>query len=269
MIGRPAFSLLPAFPQSLHRRTQPFPPLSRCPPRAAAKPRTPSSTPTFSHSSPSSSSPISAARALARTLSWVRRFVVALNLCPFADGALAGGALRLVADVHARSDKQAARAVLREIFALVDAPFDAVSTTLLVLPNFSARDFERFHALCEGLECAVEEDERLADQVMLVWFHPLHQWAASADAHCGASHTDAGADAGVDVDGDICVLNYDRRAPYPVVNLLRAAEVDEYIQQGKTQHIVENNRVTLQKVGAQDVERLFNSLSSHGGDNPV
>lgn len=77
---------------------------------------------------------------------------------------------------------------------------------------------------------------------MLVCFHPRH---AYADA--------AAADAPV---------NFDKRAPYPIVNLLRTEQVDEYIDQGLTQDILERNEETLEAVGATQLLQLYRDIAT-------
>lgn len=92
------------------------------------------------------------------------------------------------------------------------------------------------------MEEIIERDEHLVDEVMLACFHPLHQWADAQD-----------------VDD---VVNFDKRAPYPVINLLRAMEVDQYVREGRTQHILERNQRTLQTMGVKKMKEMYRSLQS-------
>lgn len=172
------------------------------------------------------------------TENWVRDFVVSLNLCPFAEGVLQSRTHRMVVS-GAREETEVKREVWSEIAELLKASTEDVETTLVVFPRFAEDDFVRFHEFCTEIEEAVESDDDLVDQVMLACFHPQHEYHDCEDA-----------------------LNYDKRAPYPVVNLLRAASVDEYVEQGRTQGILERNSRTLMRMGGAAVMHRFQRLYS-------
>ncbi|KAG5179749.1 hypothetical protein JKP88DRAFT_196136 [Tribonema minus] len=55
-------------------------------------------------------------------------------------------------------------------------------------------------------------------------------------------------------------LHYEKRSPYPVINLLRAPSVDEYIAQGKTQGIADNNERRLRQVGRALLKETFEAI---------
>lgn len=172
------------------------------------------------------------------TENWVRDFVVSLNLCPFAEGVLQSRTHRVVVS-GAREETDVKGEVWTEIAELLKASTEDVETTLVVFPRFAEDDFVRFHEFCVEVEEAVESDDELVDQVMLACFHPQHEYRDGEDA-----------------------LNYDKRAPYPVVNLLRAASVDEYVEQGRTQGILERNSRTLTRMGSAAVMHKFQRLYS-------
>lgn len=170
------------------------------------------------------------------TENWVRDFVVSLNLCPFADGVLQSRTHRVVVS-GAGEETDVQREIWIEIAELLKASAEDVETTLVVFPRFAEDDFMRFHELCTEVEEMVESDDELVDQVMLACFHPEHEYRDGKDA-----------------------LNYDKRAPYPVINMLRAARVDEYVEQGRTQGILERNSRTLMRMGSSAVMHKFQRL---------
>ena len=49
----------------------------------------------------------------------------------------------------------------------------------------------------------------------------------------------------------------EKRSPYPVINLLRAREVDDHAAAGRTQNIGAHNEKVLRAVGYEEVHRLF------------
>lgn len=176
-----------------------------------------------------------------RTLAWARTIVVPLNLCPFAKNVLDENTVRTVVST-ADSEVDVCQEIMREIDILVNTSADNLSTTLIVFPSFAADDFLTFLDLFQILEAFIEENEKLVDEVMLANFHPLHRWMDSSN-------------------GDHAI-NYDKRAPYPIVNLLRAPQVDDYVEQGKTQGILEANKNTLERVGLQTMKDLYAALPS-------
>lgn len=176
----------------------------------------------------------------AQTLEWVQNFVIKLNLCPFAQQILRDGTQRIIVSPISTST-MLWECVKTEISHLLSVSPKSVSTALLVFPRFAEDDFLTFHEVCMEMEGQIEDDENLVDEVMLAYFHPFYTWA---DAN---SVDDA--------------INFDKRAPFPIVNLLRAPQVDKYIEEGRTQGIVDRNRDMLQKLGDVSVKRLFLSLS--------
>lgn len=174
-----------------------------------------------------------------RTLAWVRQHVIGLGLCPFAEGVLKEDSHRVIVS-PASTDKDVLKVVASEIQHLIQTAAEDVSTTLVVLPMFSLDDFVMFHDLCLAIEKNVEDDDILVDEVMLAYFHPLHEWA--------------------DTDDIDDAINFDKRSPYPVINLLRAPQVDTYIAQGRTQDILERNHNTLEKIGNDRIRQLFDGL---------
>lgn len=174
-----------------------------------------------------------------RIMAWARVVVCGLRLCPFAEGVLDSNTVRLRVS-GAENEREALEEFASEVSVLLGSSPKSISTTLLVLPRFAPTDFLRFHDLCAELERKIELSQSLVDEVMLACFHPLHQWGDSE------SLDDA--------------INFDKRAPYPVINLLRASEVDKYVEQGKTQRILERNQDTLQRMGPARLKELYRSL---------
>lgn len=175
----------------------------------------------------------------ARTIAWARVVVCGLGLCPFAQEALDSNSVRVTIS-DCENETQVRRDFYSEVGTLVESSPHEVSTTLLVMPEFAATDFLRFHRLCEKLEHDIEEDDALVDEVMIACFHPQHQWGDS-------EYVDD-------------AINFDKRAPYPVINLLRAPQVDRQVEEGKTQHILERNQLKLESMGSAELKSLYRLL---------
>lgn len=172
------------------------------------------------------------------TLGWVRQVVVGLHLCPFAEAVIRSERLRVVV-CDGRTASQVRESVMREMSHLISVSEEQVQSTLIVAPEFCHEDFLEFREFCGKVEEQVENDEGLVDEVSVAWFHPEFEWG--------------------DADMDEAV-HFDKRAPYPTINLLRVDELEKYIEQGRTQHILERNQATLREVGVERMRALYRSL---------
>ena len=177
---------------------------------------------------------------------WARHVVVGLNLCPFARETLDSGRLH-VAITDADSESGVSHAVYQQVDRLLKTPPERVATTLVVAPRFAPDDFLRFHALCNELEESIENGT-LKDSVMLACFHPMHAWADALH------HDDP--------------VNFDKRAPFPIINILRTDQVDNVIEQGRTRGILQRNKETLLSVGTQRLKELYSSLVRDSHSDP-
>ncbi|CAN8072112.1 unnamed protein product [Agarophyton chilense] len=123
-----------------------------------------------------------------------------------------------------------------EVKLLVDTTPLQISTTLIILPDYAEDDFLRFHGLTCSIEDEISEDDSLVDTVMIAAFHPAFRYGDSPD--CDA-------------------LNFEKRAPYPIINILRTQLLDEHISQGKTQNIPNHNKKVLERLGSEQLRRLY------------
>ncbi len=130
---------------------------------------------------------------------WVDDIVVALDLCPFAAAPLRAGTVRFVAS-RAGDLQEVLAEVLSEAQTLAQG--DAGTTTLLVLPAH-AEDFEDFLDLVHASNDLLAATE-LSEEVQLAHFHPDYVFE-------GVSPEDP--------------ANNTNRAPWPVVHLIRVADV--------------------------------------------
>jgi len=170
------------------------------------------------------------------TREWVKSTVIKHQLCPFAESVFASEKIRY--RVYFGSDKEKIKEKLRyEVLTLLTTKEEDLATTLLMLP-FACRDFEEFYDFSLDLEEIVlpllekdaggptsidtkprrtllekareskgkDKKEQLPD-VQLAFFHPGFCWA--------------------DTEPDDAI-NFEKRAPFPTINLLRAFRIREY-----------------------------------------
>lgn len=167
-------------------------------------------------------------------ITWARRWVGDLVLCPWASPVLSRDTLTKVTVVQAstKSQKeldQILDAFLTEAIQLADRQ-SVHQTTLLTIPQLSS-DFMSFLSLVEMCEELLEE-EALDGAVQLAHFHPFYQFADTDFAD---------------------VENFTNRSPYPILHLLKAAQIAEASRQlGYDAEIVWGRNVKLMKELGRD-----------------
>lgn len=130
---------------------------------------------------------------------WIERFVVDLNLCPFARREVERDSIRYV--VSAADDEEGLLQELRRELELLERDAD-VETTFLIHPQLLGDfyDFNDFLADCDRLLI----DMGLDGIYQVASFHPDYQFAGTRP-------------------GD--PENYSNRSPYPMLHLLREDSV--------------------------------------------
>lgn len=171
--------------------------------------------------------------------SWLREFVVGLNLCPFARPLLDDSALRIA--VCDATDEPALRtALLLELDLLQASPEQRIATTLLVFPG-ALREFDDYLAFLEHAQDLLA-DAGLEGLVQLASFHPHYRFAGEpADA---ASH-------------------YSNRSPYPIIHLLREEMLSRVLEDcADPERIPARNIETLDAIGVAELERRCQAILS-------
>jgi hypothetical protein len=138
------------------------------------------------------------------TMMWLRRVVIGLNLCPFAEKPLREKLIRTRV-VRGDDDEIILSAVFDELVARADSP----GTTLIICPECHPESFELYlnilHLIEEGL---IKDDETFEGIVQVAAFHPHFQFEGSEPD---------------DVD------NWTNRSPYPLFHILREDEVSQAV----------------------------------------
>jgi Fe-S-cluster containining protein len=183
------------------------------------------------------------------TKSWVENFVMKYDLCPFASSVFVGNTIRYRTFMNSEANEAYLLSWLRaEILHLLAVPESQCSTTLLMFP-FAFKDFKGFHQLSEYIEdefLPSIEDELLGPiselsgeplpDIQLAFFHPNFQWAGEAD--------DA-------------PINFEKKAPFPTINILRAARVRAWADGERTEDIGNSNSVNLETAGTDTLKDEF------------
>jgi hypothetical protein len=172
------------------------------------------------------------------TMQWVRTFVIELNLCPFAKRELERNTIRTHVS-HAQSDEQAFDDFRAEIVTLNTET--SIETTLLLFPDY----LNDFFDYLDFVDKAVVWLEKKG-------FEGIYQIATFHPQYCFANEPVSD------------VTHYTNRTPYPMLHLLREAQVEKAIAfYGDTSDIPVKNMQTLRHLGLASVqEKLKNCMHS-------
>lgn len=186
--------------------------------------------------------------AVAVTNHWLESIVVRLGLCPFAAEPLRNGRIRVEVSGATSLDELLAE-VEPAADRLLATSADVVETTLLVAPRLDVAFLEWVQTIgaLEDPEAFAEAFPRLADDVMLVCFHPQHSWA------------------GLAADDPV---QFEKRSPFPIVNFLRGNAVDSAIEAGLTANIGAHNEQRLRQEGIDVMRAAYSALFAPHGPKP-
>ena len=167
---------------------------------------------------------------VAQTLNWVRSFIVAENICPFAQRELERESIR-VEVVRSKKMEVALEELMVEMQWLDEHP--ETETTLLVFPTL----FKSFDHYLDFVDLA---ESILVDQ----GYEGVYQLATFHPDYCFD-----------DTDADEA-SNYTNRSPYAMVHLLREESVEKAIEfYGDTEAIPERNIAKLTAMGSDVAEQ--------------
>lgn len=170
-----------------------------------------------------------------QTDTWIRSFIIKLNICPFAKGAVNKGSLRIAVSSNTKV-AQALEDLMAEIHLLDNEP--GIETSLLVFSNAFKEFFNYldFVAMAEQLI----QLQGYEGVYQLATFHPDYFFA--------------------DADPDEAA-NYTNRSPYPMLHLLREEQLEKAIKAyGDTSKIPEKNIALLNELGLDKIKLMTELL---------
>ena len=170
---------------------------------------------------------------LVQTAIWIQDVVMGLNLCPFAHAVYKQDKIRYtLANVNTSED--IISIFEKEITHLLD--HENISTTFIVIPLYS--DF------LEYLDCVDLLNQFLqtslhGEHFQIASFHPDYIFAGSTDQD---------------------PANYTNRSPFPMIHILREAELTDGINvYPNTEDIPKNNIKLLRKMGLEEIQKILNN----------
>lgn len=173
---------------------------------------------------------------LTATRGWVERFVIGLNLCPFAGSVAAQGRVRYVMSAS-RDIDVLYQDLLAEMMFVLESDPQQVETSVLVHP-YVLEDFERYLDFLEIVDEAIAAAD-LEGILQVASFHPDYVFD------------------GVDEDD---VSHYTNRSPYPMLHILREDSLSAAIDSHPDpEGIPERNVAKLREMGLERVLALKNA----------
>ncbi len=168
------------------------------------------------------------------TLNWVQRFVIGLNLCPFAAPVLRQQGLQIA--VCETTDSQGLmRAVLEQLDLLHQQDEYSVATSLLVFSH-ALKDFDDYWQFV-GLAEQLLADAGLEGVIQIASFHPDYCFA------------------GVDPED---VSHFSNRSPFPMLHFIREAHLSRVLDTvSDADSIPEANIRRLRTLGREAIDQLL------------
>ncbi|MFL6194470.1 MAG: DUF1415 domain-containing protein [Thermoanaerobaculia bacterium] len=171
---------------------------------------------------------------VAETREWLRKAVIGLNLCPFANAVHVRNQIRYAVS-QAETPEELLADLVGELRRLAAADPEDIDTTLLIHPKVFG-DFLEYNDFLDVADDALEE-LGLVGEIQVASFHPRYQFADS---------------------GPEDIENFTNRSPYPMLHLLREASVERAVEAvPDASEIYERNMETLRRLGRAGWARLF------------
>lgn len=171
---------------------------------------------------------------IARTVRWLERAVIGLNLCPFAKPVHVRGQIRYVVS-EAKRTRELLSDLKRELSSLAETPATEADTALLIHPH-ALRDFFAYNDFLSEADALLEELE-LDGTLQIASFHPDYCFADAASDD---------------------PANFSNRSPYPMLHLLREDSISQAVDSfPDTSKIYERNIATLRALSDEQLRALF------------
>lgn len=168
-----------------------------------------------------------------QTKNWIEKFVIKLNLCPFAAVPFTENKIRYVVSKASEIEELAANLAL-EFHFLQKHSSDEIETSFLIHPNI-LQDFYDYNDFLD-LTTWMLANMKLEGIIQIAGFHPHYCFAETSPDD---------------------VSNYTNRSPYPMLHLLREDSISKATAHyPHTDKIPERNIQLLYKLGLEEVRRL-------------
>ncbi|MFT4568889.1 MAG: hypothetical protein ACI9FN_003859 [Saprospiraceae bacterium] len=171
-----------------------------------------------------------------RTKSWIEKFIIGMNICPFAESPFKASLIRYV--LCSETDLIEVLSFIEKEIVIIDrSTSDEIETSLIILPfvNLSFEKFIEFNNVVEDLLAYMG----LIDKFQSVAFHPLFRYE-------GSEENDPS--------------NYTNRSPYPMLHILRQKSIEAVADEEAGRQISEANHKKLQDFSMDELSRIIKSM---------
>lgn len=175
---------------------------------------------------------------------WVQAVIADFGICPFTiDPERAGipmGGVRYTVS-RAKDADEAFFRYWEEVEALLSSTEKEMATVLLIFPEIELfGNYDLFEAYCDSLSDALETID-FENEIQLVFFHPKYHFRDGQER----SGEEMGA------------ANFARRAPWPMINILRTPQVRAAQKGIPTGQVYKQNEERLTEVGTKVLEQML------------
>jgi len=172
-----------------------------------------------------------------KTKVWIDKFVIGLNLCPFAKAVFDKDQIRYLVN-EAESNDELLIAFYQELLLLKKIGPKTAATSFIILPN-AFSDFTQYLDFYAQAEFVLKES-KFDQTFQLAGFHPDYIFQNSeADD----------------------IENATNRSPYPMIHILRVKQVTKAIDtHPDVESIPETNMNTLKELGQSGLDNIIREL---------
>lgn len=169
-----------------------------------------------------------------KTIVWLEKAVIGLNLCPFAKSVHVKQQIRYVVSGACETESLIVD-LIKELQYLASHAAQEVDTTLLIHSQV-LNDFLEYNDFLE-LADRILEQQGFDGEFQIASFHPDYQFADSTGN---------------------AIENYTNRSPFPMLHLLRESSIDRAVEAfPDAADIYEKNMVTMRSLGKNGWQALF------------
>lgn len=170
-----------------------------------------------------------------KTKNWLEKFVIGLNLCPFAKPVYIKNQVKIVLS-KAKNPDELTKDLLAELMFLTGIEGDDTETTVLVHP-FVLADFGHYLDYLDFANDLLRQ-AKVEGVLQIASFHPDYQFDET------------------DFDD---VENFTNRSPYPMLHILREDTIEKAIKTYiDVDNIPMNNIKKLKEMGKEEIIKLIN-----------
>ncbi|KAA8490799.1 hypothetical protein FVE85_1246 [Porphyridium purpureum] len=196
---------------------------------------------------------------LQKTFEWVQAVIVDLGVCPFTSSSASRAGVPMgevrYEIVTQSTPEEVFAAFWREIELMQKTDERALSTTLMITPNFFQYNAEGFDSFCATLTSALTVLNVQKD-VQLVFFHPLYCFRDGGNRF-GESNQRGATSEDASLTHDTVAANFARRSPFGMINLLRTPQVRAAQRVIPTGLVYKQNDDTMRSIGTSELTRML------------